>query len=194
VKEFKNIKDFYKPIQPTIKAGNSEIVYKEILPDKNVNNFVYCFWQLKTTTTLKKPFIYRVVSDGCIDIFFNHNQPSQNFIMGFCRKYTEFPISKKFDYIGVRFLPSAFPLLFEVNAKKLSNQSHNLKDILSSFSSWIEFEINAQQSFEKIAELLNLQLGNMIKSSNFDFDERFFNSLNLIFKNNGNLNYTESIL
>ena len=97
VKEFQAIKKYYKPIQPTVKSEKGKIIYKEVQPDKKLENFVYCFWQLKTQKPLNQPFIYRVVSDGCIDIFFDHNQPNQNFVMGFCKKYTEFPIGKTFD-------------------------------------------------------------------------------------------------
>ena len=193
MKEFETIKDFYNPIQPAIKAENRKITYCEIRPIKTIENFIYCFWQLKTVKPLKKPYTYRVVSDGCIDIFFNHDQPTENFIMGFCRKYTEFPIGKEFDYIGIRFLPSAFPLLFGINAQKLSNQSQDLKNVLPDFSGWIEYEINAQQSFEKIIELLNLQLSNIVQNKSFDFDHRFLKFLNLIFQNRGSLDIEKNV-
>jgi len=156
VKQFKNIKTFYKPIQPSVKAKNKDIVYQEIKATKAIENFVYCFWQLKTIKNLNSPFIYRVVSDGCIDIFFDHNQPQENFIMGFCRKYTQFPIGQEFNYIGIRFLPTAFPLLFGINAKTLSNQSQDLKFVFPLFSQWINRHINMQQSFTSIIELLIL--------------------------------------
>ena len=185
MKEFESIKEFYKPIQPTVKAENKGVYYREIRPDKKIENFVYCFWQLRTPKPLKISFVYQVVSDGCIDIFFDHKQPTENFIMGFCRRYTEFPIGKEFNYIGIRFVPSAFPLLFGVSAKNLSNRSQELKRVLPKYSQWISKNIISQRSFEKIIELLNNKLGNEIRNQNFDFDSRFFNSLNLIFKKKG---------
>ncbi len=188
MKEFKTIKNYYKPIQPTVKAENGKIVYQEIRPDNEIENLVYCLWQLRTQKTLNKPFIYRVVSDGCIDIFFDHNQPSKNFVMGFCRKYTEFPIGKTFDYIGVRFLPSAFPLLFGIDAKTLSNQSQELKHVLPNFSNWISAKIAPLDSFENITNHLNKKLIDITEKQNFQYDQRFFSSLNHIFRKNGYLN------
>jgi len=185
VKEFENIKEYYKPIQPTVKSDNGEIIYQEISPDKEIENFVYCFWQLKTQKPLNHPFIYRVVSDGCIDIFLDHNQPNLNFVMGFCRKYTEFSIGNTFDYIGIRFLPCAFPILFGVNAKTLSNQSQELKHISIGLSKWISSEIKPLISFENIIKHLNKKLIEIAEKRSFQFDQRFFNSLNLIFQNNG---------
>ncbi|WP_108803907.1 helix-turn-helix domain-containing protein [Aquimarina sp. Aq107] len=185
MKEFQAIKKYYKPIQPTVKSEKGKIIYKEVQPDKKLENFVYCFWQLKTQKPLNQPFIYRVVSDGCIDIFFDHNQPNENFVMGFCKKYTEFPIGKTFDYIGIRFLPCAFPIIFGVDAKSLSNQSQELKYILPDISDWISSEIKPSVSYENIIEHLNEQLIHIIKKQNFELDQRFFNSLNLIFQKNG---------
>ncbi|NMH87998.1 AraC family transcriptional regulator [Flavivirga algicola] len=183
--EFEAIKNYYRPIQPTVSAENEEIVYREVRPNVDIENYVYCFWQLKTQNKLNQPFIYRVVSDGCIDIFFNHNQPSENFVMGFCRKYTEFPIGKSFDYIGIRFLPSALPHLLGINAKILSNRSQELKHILPELSNWMASEIKPSESFKKITQRLNKKLTDLTINYNFQLDHRFFNALNLIFQKNG---------
>lgn len=193
MKKLKYITDFYKPIQPAVKTDDREVVYLEVRPEKTIENFVYCFWQLRTRKNLQKPFVYRVVSDGCIDIFFNHKNPTENFVMGFCRKYAEFPIGLSFDYIGIRFLPSAFPLLFGINAKELSNQSQELKLILPNFSKWIQTNATPNQSFESITKLLNAKLENFIKGKEFDLDLRFYNSLKLIFQNKGFLDIEKDL-
>ncbi|MBY5957054.1 helix-turn-helix domain-containing protein [Membranicola marinus] len=182
------IRHYYKPIQPAIKVGNELIIYREIQPEKGVENFIYCFWQLRTEAILEEPFLYRVVSDGCIDIFFNHKNPTENYVMGFCRKYTEFPVGNEFDYIGIRFLPAALPLLFGIDAKTLSNQDQELKPLLPNFSNWIETELRANQRFEIIAVLLTHKLKTIIERQTFDLDIRFYNSLNLIFEKKGYLN------
>ncbi|UZR98467.1 AraC family transcriptional regulator [Chondrinema litorale] len=193
VKAIEEIKLYYRPIQPSVQTKDEWITYQEAKPNKEIESFVYCFWQLKTQETLSQPFIYRVVSDGCIDIFFNHNQASENYIMGFCRKYTEFPIGKKFNYIGIRFLPAAFPLIFGVNAKSLSNQSQELKLILPDFSNWISTKIKSTDSFEMIIKSLNEKLIFFIERQSFKYDLRFFNSLNIIFHKNGFLNIEKDL-
>ncbi|TPN84050.1 AraC family transcriptional regulator [Aquimarina algicola] len=193
MKEFEIIKNYYKPIQPAVKANNGEIVYQENYPDKEIENFIYCFWQLKTKKSLKEPFIYRVVSDGCIDIFFNHNQPTENFVMGFCKKYTKFPIGKAFNYIGIRFLPSAFPLLFRVDAKSLSNQSQRLQNVLPDLSKWIISEIKSSEPFEKITKQLNKKLIEIVRKQDFQYDKRFFNTLHLIFQKKGFLDIEKEL-
>jgi len=187
VNELKTIREYYKPIQPTVSGNDNKISYQEIQPNKEIQNFIYCFWQLKTQTPLKSNYSYRVVSDGCIDVFFNHKQPTENFVMGFCRKFVQFPIGKEFDYIGIRFLPSAFPHLFGLDAKALSNQSQELNKMLPIFSEWISSKIKPADSFEHITKNLNEKINGFLKSQNINFDHRFLSSLNLIFKRNGYL-------
>lgn len=185
VKEFEVIKEFYKPIQPTVKAEDETISYQEKKPINKIDSFIYCFWQLKSRKPLKRPYIYRVVSDGCIDILFNHKQPSESFIVGFCRRYSEFEIGEVFDYIGIRFFPASFPVLFGVNAKLLVEQTQELKLILPDFSNWIQTNLIPDLSFEKIVQLFNNKLHDIICNKTFSLDQRFSNSLNLILKRNG---------
>lgn len=183
--ELKTIREYYKPIQPTVSVNDNGISYRESKPNKEIEDFIYCFWQLKTQKPLKSDYNYRVVSYGCIDIFFNHKNPADNFVMGFCRKFVQFPIGKEFDYIGIRFLPSAFTHLFKVNAKILSNQSQKLKKILPNFSEWINSKIKPSESFEKIIEILNEKIIGFSKTQDIVYDHRFLDSLDLIFKRNG---------
>ena len=188
------IKKYYKPIQPTVSKNGGKITYEEIYPKNEIQNFVHCFWQLKTREKLSEDFNYRVVSDGCIDIFFDHQQPNESFVMGFCRKFTEFSIGKEFDYIGIRFLPTAFPLLFEINAKSLSNQAQDLKNIKPDISKWISSEIKPGSSFEQISKILNEKLIEIINDSNIALDQRFLNSLILIFEKKGFLDTEKDLV
>ena len=185
VNELKTIREYYKPIQPTVSADDNEISYQECKPNKEIEDFIYCFWQLKTQKPLKSNNNYRVVSDGCIDIFFDHKQPTENFVMGFCRKFVQFPIGKEFDYIGIRYLPSAFTHLFGVDAKSLSTQFQKLNKILPDLSEWINSKIKPADSFENITKILNEKIIRFSKNQNIYYDHRFLDSLNLIFKKNG---------
>lgn len=191
--ELKRIREYYKPIQPTVSVNDSEISYQESKPYKEIEDFIYCFWQLKTKYPLKSDYNYRVVSDGCIDIFFNHKNPTENFVMGFCKKFVQFPIGKDFNYIGIRFLPSAFTHLFNVNAKTLSNQSQELNKILPNFSEWLDSKIKPIDSFENITKVLNEKIIGFSKKQSINYDYRFLESLYLIFKRNGFLDTEQDL-
>lgn len=183
----KFIKDYYRPIQPTVDSLDANVIYTEVAPKKPLQDFMYCFWQLKTKQPLDVPFIYRVVSDGCIDIFFNHNNLEESFVMGFCRKYTEFPIGKEFNYIGIRFLPSVFSLIFKIDAKTLSNRDQELKHILPEIAQKITRNIVPSETFSNVVEKLNETVEPYILNQTFNFDNRFLKALHLIFKTSGNI-------
>lgn len=181
------IKDYYRPIQPTVKPFDTNVLYTEVTPKKTLQNFIYCFWQLKTKQPLDTPFIYRVVSDGCIDVFFNNNNLKESFVMGFCRKYKEFPIGKAFNYIGIRFLPSVFSLVFKIDAKTLSNKDQELKHILPKIANSITTIIHPSEAFSSVVEKLNKIVEPYILDKTFNFDIRFLKALHLIFKTSGNI-------
>lgn len=181
------IKTHYKPIQPTVRLGDANILYRELAPQPELATFVYCFWELKTKVALQTPYVYRVVSDGCIDIFFDHTQPSENFVMGFCRKYTQFPIGKTFHYTGIRFLPTAFPQLFDCNAQHLSNQSQPLSAVLPKLSQWMGITLQPTYSLEQVATAFTVKLKPLLDSKVPNVDRRFLKALNTIFEHKGHL-------
>ncbi len=180
-----NIRQLYRPVQPTVKQSADDVSYIEFLPDNKLQNFIFCYWQLKTTRPLSDPFIYRVVADGCIDIFFELNKPQDNFVMGFCKKFTEFPLENSFHYIGVRFLPTIFPQLFKVDASELSNRFENLNNVVPATSAFITNHFHPQQATEEIITAFDNYFISLISSASFDNDERLYNAIEIIFNKFG---------
>ena len=155
------VRKSYKPIQPSVPIGQDNGVrYQEVYPNDMLQPFIYCYWQLKTNHSLSQPFIYRVVSDGCIDIFFNLLDLSESFVMGFSKKYTEFPIGTTFHYAGIRFLPGAFTLMFGIPAIDLSEKDHLLTRFLPQLATFIasmpvkSFSVVIQQVAQYFSEFL----------------------------------------
>lgn len=185
MEQFESIKKYFRPIQPTAGREDENIIYQEIKPTSALENYVYCHWRLSTKQPLKSPFKYRVVSDGCIDVFFNLKNPAESFVMGFCRKYTEFEIGKEFDYGGIRFYPSMFPVLFDVSAKMLSDKDQPLKLILPELASLIAEQV--YQQFHLSIPCFDKYLASKIQKIAAPIDERYFAAFLEILKRNGNL-------
>ena len=180
-----DIRQLYTPIQPTVKQSADNVTYHEFLPDILLQNFIYCYWQLQTTKMLTDQFNYRVVADGCIDIFFDLNNPQDNFVMGFCKKYTEFPLANTFNYIGVRFLPTMFPQLFKINASGLSNRFEQLSLVIPGTSLFIKDSFSPRQSTEEIKALFDNYFLDLISKTTFDNDSRLYEAIEIILKNFG---------
>lgn len=187
------IRLLYRPVQPTVKQTGQNVSYRESLPDERLFNIVYCYWELKTAERLQSPFTYRVVADGCIDIFFQLNNPSENFVMGFCKKYTEFPLDNTFQYVGIRFLPTMFPSLFKIDAKELSNRFERLDSVVKETATFITNSFSDKDDFSTVKKKLDGYFIDFLKKSFFVPDERFQNSFNLILKNFGVVNIQKDL-
>jgi len=182
------IRQLYKPIQPTIKQSDKNVTYQEIAPNQSLQEFIYCYWQLKTEKPLSNQFNYRVVADGCIDIFLELTNPKESFVMGFCKNYTEFPLQNTFNYIGIRFLPTMFPQIFNFNASELSNRFENLNNIELETSEFIATEINESQNLKDIKIIFDEYFQHKISYANFTTDKRLYTAIQIILENFGVVN------
>lgn len=183
-----NIRDLYLPVQPTVKQASQSVLYREFLPAPVLHNIIYCYWELKTTEKMQSAFIYRVVADGCIDIFFQLDDPSENYVMGFCKNYTEFPLENTFNYIGIRFFPTMFPALFQINAKELSNRTEKLELVLKPTSIFIQNSFTDKDNFKEVTTKLDSYFMQLIANRPILVDTRFHNALTIILKNSGVVN------
>ena len=183
-----NIRKLYKPVQPAVNDKGLKVTYREILPDSSLQNLIYCYWELRSNETLVNPFTYRVVADGCIDIFFEMNYPTESFVMGFCKKYTEFPLENSFHYAGIRFYPTIFPAVFKVNAKELSNRYIKLEEILHDTSGFIRNNVSSGITFLELKTILDTYFSKYPGIKEIKTDPRFLNALNLILESHGVIN------
>ncbi|GIJ95507.1 transcriptional regulator [Capnocytophaga stomatis] len=180
-----NIRHFYKPFQP-IAQFTDNVSYTEIFPNEKLLPFIYCYWQLKTELQLTENYQHRVISDGCMDVFFELNNPEESYLMGFCKSYTEFPLGNQFNYVGVRFLPSAFPLIFKQDAKELSNNDIRLDLVLSDLATFIVQKFSNTQNLQQIKNKLDTFFIKFLEKADFSIDNRFSKALEIILKSRGN--------
>ncbi|MCF6405050.1 helix-turn-helix domain-containing protein [Chitinophaga filiformis] len=180
-----NIQLLYTPVQPSIRNADDNVLYREYAPHAQLTNIVYCYWQLKTTQPLNSEFIYRVVADGCIDVYFEPGNPPENYVMGFSSKYTEFSLGNSFHYVGIRFLPTMFPQLFRINAAELSNRYEALNAVVPGMSRFIQEHLHDQLAISDMVRMLDgwlLQLAGMV---DFNADNRLYEAMDIILKKAG---------
>ena len=144
-----------------------KVSYKEFMPHDELQDFIYCYWELKTERPLEAPFTYRVVTDGCINIFMDLNNPSENFVMGFCKKYTEFTLDDSFHYIGIRFLPTMFPQFFGIDASLLSNRFQHLSHVAPGTSLFLAEYLRASQDCNRLILLHDEYFLEILQNSYF---------------------------
>lgn len=192
--EFKtSIRALFTPMQPTVRQTGAEVLYHEFLPSLNLQPYIYCYWELKTKHQLVAPFSYKVVADGCFDIFFELDNPQESFVMGFCKQYTSFDLENNFHYIGIRFLPTMFPQLFQISATELSNKSEPLINIIPAVAEFIEMRFNRSQNIQEIKLLLDDFFTLQVNNKPLNIDARLYNAIDIILKNFGVLNIEKDI-
>ena len=185
-----NIRSHFQPIQPTVKKWTNGVSYVEFVPDSELQPYIYCYWELKTAEQLAEPYNYRVVADGCIDIFFDRNNPLESFVMGFCKKFTEFTLEPEFHYVGIRFFPTLFTQIYKVDAATLSDRDQPLKPISPVTANYIAEHF---PNTEAINSSLDQHFSEIVKPATFDVDKRLYDALELILKTGGNTNTERDI-
>ena len=180
-----DIRRLYKPVQPTVGSSDGDVGYTEQPPAKDLEQVVYCYWQLKTNRPLTETFMYRVVADGCIDIFFEQDTPQQSFVMGFCKQYTEFPLASQFNYVGIRFLPTMFSQLFRVDASSLSNRFQDLRDVEPDLAKFIAENIQFTDSIEKMRDVIDTYLLQRLANVDLEKDGRLYDAISIILNQKG---------
>ncbi|HEV7382703.1 MAG TPA: helix-turn-helix domain-containing protein [Dyadobacter sp.] len=182
-----DLRKLYRPLQPLLLPAG-QVHYQEIMPCEPASRHIYCYWRLQTPSPLVANFQYRIVADGCIDIFFELNNPTENFVMGLCNKYTEFSIGNTFDYVGIRFFPGAFPQLFRTDAARLTDRFENLADVAPQVSNYLESHFSPGMPTSEICQLLDVYFSKIISNSAFKQDHRFYTAMEKILVNKGDVN------
>ncbi|QNL48408.1 AraC family transcriptional regulator [Olivibacter sp. SDN3] len=203
---FLNFGSSFRPVQPTI-DGHKDVTYLESPPTSYLANHIYCFWELKTKNCLGDAFAYKVVADGCIDLFFDIYSFPEIYIMGIASSYTEFLLPSTFHYIGIRFLPTVFPLLFQIDAHELTNRFELVNDVVPTLQIQLSEIISRQlhlhyksnkaeagainttnSIFEILKEAFNTFFTSLALAQNSLLDKRLFHAIKSIIDARGTLN------
>lgn len=185
-----SVRDHFKPYQPSIAfSGEASVLYEEAEPADQLKDFVHCYWRLNTPKPLTEPFKYRVVADGCIDVLFEQGAIERLFVTGFSTQFLEYELGTSFDYLGIRFLPTGFPALFEQAASEFTNQFLPLAQVLPDFHESciraLDEGMDLPAATHRFDGLLKGQLSNLSEMP--VIDQRLLNAMNAILQSGGRI-------
>ena len=187
------LREFFKPVQPSVRLHN-EVGYVELPAEPRLAPYIYCYWELKSVYKLLSPFLYRVIPDGCVDIFFDVNNSRDTRVMGFSTTHIEFALDNSFHYAGVRFLPGAFPVIFNLDASTLTDREARLDDVLSlPAARELHGVLDGQTNLQQIKPILDRYFLKKVADSRGVMDARFCNAIMIILKEHGTLNLQSEI-
>lgn len=182
------IRQLFHPVQPAAGTGAGPVTYQEFLPEPVLQDFIYCYWQLKSEQHLADPYPYKVVADGCIDIFFELDNPTENYLMGLSSCYTEFQLNNSFNYIGIRFLPTKFTELYGISAAELTDLCEPMVQVLPATSSFIRENFSTEMEAREIIRLLDHYFLNLLQHGVLKSDSRIAHAMEIVLQSAGVLN------
>lgn len=184
----KSIRHLYQPIQPSVRqSAKDDVGYYEYWPDTRLSSLIYCYWELKTVLPLQADFSYRVVADGCIDVLLEMHNPSASFVTGLATSYVEFPLGNQFHYVGIRFLPASFPLLFGVDASQLTNKFETLEAVVPALDRYLTGPFVESQARGSVKTALDQFFLQWLHNHALKEDDRVMNALQLILEHKGQI-------
>jgi AraC-like DNA-binding protein len=181
------LRSLFHPVQPRFREGGQEVSYKEVTPDAALAPYICCYWQLKSNEILCRDFTYTAVADGCIDFFFDLDNPGEQFVMGFSSEYTSFALKKDFNYAGIRFFPGAFPALYHVKASELTNQCYSISEVMPRTFGQLKALLAGQSALAPVKLLLDDYFKKNMLAEGINVDSRFVASFYDILKAGGAL-------
>jgi AraC-like DNA-binding protein len=162
----------------------TEIIYKDLTPDKSLSDFVKRFWTISNPTTDNQQ--YSILPDGYFDIIATITDDKLNKVSLTGLYTTEFEvvIPAKTTFFGVSFLPLATENILAQSLASLLNKHQNLP------LNYFEFDNVSFDNFQLWTQELSLQFISTINDSK-PFDERKQKLFNLLFQTNGSLTIKE---
>ncbi len=112
--------------------------------------------------------------------------------MGFSCKFSEFDLGTKFDYYGIRFLPSAFTFRFKIDAKLISNQDLPLKQTLPELASRLSCIVTPGVDQSSVVCFLNDMFIDHVDRATSDIDTRLYGAL-AIFRRHGHIDVDQEL-
>jgi AraC-like DNA-binding protein len=113
--------------------------------------------------------------------------------MGFNDKCITYLLGSSFHYVGVRFLPGAFPYLFNTNASELSNTVEYLEAIHKNTSRFLIENIHPGCSINELRYIFDNYFLKILQDTNKKFDLRVNEALLIITKSPASLNIEKDI-
>ncbi len=176
----------FTPIQPIPIKEDDTLRYSEISPQQALAPYIHCYWQMYTLKPLEAPFCYRVVSDACIDILWEQKTMTNPYVAGFNNTFTMYNLDSDFHYMGVRFLPTAFPLLFRIPANEIS-VFEELNMLVPQFSNQLSQRIGSHPTLTSLKNDLDSLFLSIVHRQSKSIDGRLLLAIDQIIQRKGHL-------
>jgi AraC-like DNA-binding protein len=170
--------------------------YQQILPSKELEDYVRYFWILECNHFDGIPKTFKVIADGCPGLIIQDCNPvffdtkgtklSQILVYGQTTVHTHNVAFGKFRIIGVYFYPNALKSIFGIDANELKDLQVDLDLIIGIAEKNLSDRILNARSIQSKIEILSTFLLNSIKKQSDYAFAKTKHGISLINVANGN--------
>lgn len=171
--------------------------YLTINPPPKLAKFVRSFWILEDEVHPGKPYIHRVMADGCAEMIFHYQTAFDEIfdndkietsfhsgLHGQSQYFRRFIVRQNFGIFGVYLYPFVLPLLFSMPSNELSNEMPDLPTLLGKEGLILEERMmlakNNEERVRIISEFLERRIG-----KNYLDEPAVFSTISYIIKTKG---------
>jgi AraC-like DNA-binding protein len=98
----------YSPTQDGFDKTVQSVRYSQAKPPSDLNDWVDCFWELKTDRLLTEDFRLHALPDACVNVVFNQLDTNIAGITALRTTFEVLNLGKAFHYVGIQFLPGVW--------------------------------------------------------------------------------------
>ena len=159
----------------------SNLNFKLIKPDKSLEDFVYCFSELRNLSDFNEGII---IPNGKIDLIFSKNKKRQFRIslLGLETKPKHMPRQNVSDFFSISFNPLAIEYVFQQPIADILNKGRNLP------ADFWGFSIKDLDDFKAFCKKATLKIKTLLPK---ETDQRKHKLFELIFRTNGEISVGE---
>lgn len=178
----------YRPLQMAIRpSDHSEAVYMEYPPARVLQNYVYCYWTIRTKEQDSEPFLYHIMTDGCVDLLLNCSNGNPLILAGTAERSGSVAIKAQTEYFGIRFFPGCIHYFLQVSAKEIANQEIPCTDIWGNVLESIEYRLRSAGSIDERITITDAFLLDLRETCKREPDQRLLKALGIIYQRKGHL-------
>jgi AraC-like DNA-binding protein len=180
--------NLFIPVQPgPALRGGKELDYTEYQPSALLKQYVYRFWTLSLAPDCYEDQMYRIISDGCVDLIFTADEKEQILITGTPQSPNEIPVSKADIFLGVRFLPGTLHYFFNLPVNEIVDVIVPLREVITGdFRNVYEKVSTATEAKDKIKHIEEFLLKRIINSA-YEPDLRVLKTIHDMYRSDGNI-------
>ena len=159
--------------------------YREYVPSAALKPHIYCYWTLWSERVTTAPFTYRIVSDGCVDLFINCRQFEELNVAGTASAASTVILEGDASYFGIRFLPGGFYRLFKLPMKEIANKMVSVQEVWGNRLTDFESRLYAAQGIREKITVTEAFLLRQMSIEKREPDPRLRHVLEMVYQKGG---------